>query len=320
MPPHAIHGTAYRRPWHVGRRRRRRDVDELRPGVGARRPRLAADRGRRHAVTCELGVVAGDRAMPAEIGWHPWFVKPRVVVVPADVDVRPRRRGDPERASWCAPPPGPWDDCFVNTEPVELHYADLTVTVTSDCDHWVVYDEPPARDVRRAPIGPTRRVQPASTGARARRTAGPDDDDSPGTTRGPSIGVARSGDNALRIARPSAPSRSGRARRRRWLMTTTYDDAHLVATHLAGDPAALAAIYDRFSDSLYDTAAAMLGDRQRCRRHRPGRVRHRRRTARPAARSDAPEAMAVRDHAQRGLPAHQAAPPGRRHRLLGAGC
>ena len=44
-------------------------------------------------------------------------------------------------------------------------------------------------------------------------------------------------------------------------MTTTYDDAHLVATHLAGDPAALAAIYDRFSDSLYDTAAAMLGDR-----------------------------------------------------------
>jgi RNA polymerase sigma factor (sigma-70 family) len=44
-------------------------------------------------------------------------------------------------------------------------------------------------------------------------------------------------------------------------MTTTYDDAHLVATHLAGDPAALAGIYDRFSDSLYDTAAAMLGDR-----------------------------------------------------------
>ena len=44
-------------------------------------------------------------------------------------------------------------------------------------------------------------------------------------------------------------------------MTTTYDDAHLVATHLAGDPAALAAIYDRFSDPLYDTAAAMLGDR-----------------------------------------------------------
>jgi RNA polymerase sigma factor (sigma-70 family) len=46
-----------------------------------------------------------------------------------------------------------------------------------------------------------------------------------------------------------------------WLMTTTYDDAQLVATHLAGDPAALAGIYDRFSDSLYDTAAAMLGDR-----------------------------------------------------------
>ena len=103
-------------------------------------------------------------------------------------------------------------------------------------------------------------------------------------------------------------------------MTTTYDDAHLVATHLAGDPAALAAIYDRFSDSLYDTAAAMLGDRHDAAdivqdvfviaAERLDQLRD----------PDAFEAMAVRDHAQRGLPAHQAAPPRRRHRLLGAGC
>lgn len=44
-------------------------------------------------------------------------------------------------------------------------------------------------------------------------------------------------------------------------MTMTTPDAQLVAGHLAGDPAALAGIYDRFADSLYDTATAMLRSR-----------------------------------------------------------
>jgi aldose 1-epimerase len=40
------------------------------------------------------------------------------------------------------PRPGPWDDCFVNTAPVGLRFPGFDVTVTSDCDHWVVFDEP----------------------------------------------------------------------------------------------------------------------------------------------------------------------------------
>ncbi len=44
-------------------------------------------------------------------------------------------------------------------------------------------------------------------------------------------------------------------------MTTHSSDATLVAGHLAGDPSALAGIYDRYSDPLHDTAAAMLNDR-----------------------------------------------------------
>lgn len=44
-------------------------------------------------------------------------------------------------------------------------------------------------------------------------------------------------------------------------MTTTSSDAALVAGHLAGDPSALGGIYDRYADSLHDTAAAMLNDR-----------------------------------------------------------
>ncbi|MEP4590809.1 MAG: sigma-70 family RNA polymerase sigma factor, partial [Ilumatobacter sp.] len=44
-------------------------------------------------------------------------------------------------------------------------------------------------------------------------------------------------------------------------MTMHSSDAALVAGHLAGDPSALAGIYDRYSDALHDTAAAMLNDR-----------------------------------------------------------
>lgn len=44
-------------------------------------------------------------------------------------------------------------------------------------------------------------------------------------------------------------------------MTTNTSDAALVAGHLAGDPSALAGMYDRYADSLHDTAAAMLNDR-----------------------------------------------------------
>ena len=43
-------------------------------------------------------------------------------------------------------------------------------------------------------------------------------------------------------------------------MTAGATDADLVHAHLAGDRAALAAIYDRYAASLYDTAAALLRD------------------------------------------------------------
>jgi RNA polymerase sigma factor (sigma-70 family) len=44
-------------------------------------------------------------------------------------------------------------------------------------------------------------------------------------------------------------------------MHDTLTDAELVAGHLAGDRSALAAIYDRYADSLHDTAAAMTRQR-----------------------------------------------------------
>jgi len=44
-------------------------------------------------------------------------------------------------------------------------------------------------------------------------------------------------------------------------MKESRADEQLVADHLAGDRTALAGMYDRYADTLYDTAAAMLSDR-----------------------------------------------------------
>jgi aldose 1-epimerase len=140
LPPHAIHGTAYRQRWNV---------DSVGGDQMSMSCELAWEFGG-HAwqrvevggtrVTCELGVVAGDGAMPAEIGWHPCFVKPDSLWF-RPVSMYARDDEGIPTGELVPPPPGPWDDCFLNTEPVALRYAGLTVTVASDCDHWVVYDE-----------------------------------------------------------------------------------------------------------------------------------------------------------------------------------
>ena len=44
-------------------------------------------------------------------------------------------------------------------------------------------------------------------------------------------------------------------------MNDSRNDAELVTAYLDGDGDALAAIYDRYADRLYDTANAMLRDR-----------------------------------------------------------
>ena len=115
------------------------------------------------------------RAMPAEIGWHPWFVKPEPLSFrPASMYARDDE-GIPS-GELVPPPPGPWDDCFLNTEPVELRYAALTVTVTSRLRPLGRLRRTRRGDVRRTAVRSARRVQPPSTGARTRRAIGPHDD------------------------------------------------------------------------------------------------------------------------------------------------
>lgn len=93
---------------------------------------------------CELSVESAGSRFPAVIGWHPWFPASTSLRFRPDSMYRRDKFGLPTGA-LVTPTPGPWDDCFISTGPAILEYdreeAPL-VTIASDCDHWVVFDEP----------------------------------------------------------------------------------------------------------------------------------------------------------------------------------
>jgi aldose 1-epimerase len=141
---HAIHGLGFDRAWQV------QDVSddsctcscaldwEL-GGVASQTITLFDDR-----VVVTLSVESTDADLPAEIGWHPWFRKPDALEFSPTAMYRRDDVGLPT-GELMDPTGGPWDDCFINTDPVVLRYdrpAAAEVTVTSDCDHWVVFDHP----------------------------------------------------------------------------------------------------------------------------------------------------------------------------------
>lgn len=153
---HAMHGTVFTRPWTV-------DVETVNsvtmscrldhPDSGWPFPGLAHQTievldGQ---LRCDLSIEVDHHTngqtpivFPGEIGWHPWFVKPDALVFHPDAMYESDAIGLPT-GNLVAPAAGPWDDCFVNTAPVTLEYARRSVamvTVSSDCDHWVVYDMP----------------------------------------------------------------------------------------------------------------------------------------------------------------------------------
>lgn len=141
---HALHGVGFSSPWEVvGRTGASVELSLDLPrdgfwpfgGSAAHRIVVADD-----MIRLELAVTAGDRRFPAVIGWHPWFRKPeRLDFRPASMYRRVEGIAIDEQVDV---PPGPWDDCFVNTEPVVATVAGVTVRLVSECTDWVVYDEP----------------------------------------------------------------------------------------------------------------------------------------------------------------------------------
>jgi aldose 1-epimerase len=142
---HAIHGVGFGAPWTVTRRDP--DLIELElvlptdtrwPFGGTASQRILVDGT---TVRFELAAIAGEQAMPVSLGWHPWFRKPERL----EFHPEAMYRRDEEHIAvdeLVDVPPGPWDDCFVNTSPVGVTIDGVEVHLKSDCRDWVVYDMP----------------------------------------------------------------------------------------------------------------------------------------------------------------------------------
>lgn len=144
--PHAIHGTTFDVPWTV-------DLVSAThlelsvplaapwPFPGTVRQRLVLGAG---GLVAEL-VLQAEQAMPVTLGWHPWF--PRRLSRGAELRLEPRvtrqyARGEDglPTGELVAPLPGPWDDCFLGTGAHLVWPGALELDLTSDHEHWVVFD------------------------------------------------------------------------------------------------------------------------------------------------------------------------------------
>ncbi len=138
---HAIHGYGYQNPWkEMGDGELALAFGSPWPFGGEARQRIVLGDGE---LMMTLAVTAGERPMPAQLGWHPWFIRPDEL----DFRAAAMYRRDEEGIALdelVPVPPGPWDDAFSGvTQPVVLRWGELRVELTSSCPVWVVYDEQP---------------------------------------------------------------------------------------------------------------------------------------------------------------------------------
>ena len=147
MPPHAIHGTVFDRPWDEREPRRLESTlgDEW-PWRGKVDSRFWMEPG---CFRWELAVSSQEKPMPVVLGWHPWFRKRLAdgshAALRFNADEMYLRDEDGIPSGMRRPPSkGPWDDCFtgVSLAPRIRWSNGLLLEVSSTCDHWVIYDEP----------------------------------------------------------------------------------------------------------------------------------------------------------------------------------
>ncbi|HEX7803227.1 MAG TPA: aldose epimerase [Pseudoxanthomonas sp.] len=144
MGLHSIHGVGFAMAWEVDSHNAQRvelslelPRDERWPFGGSAHQRIELEEDQ---LLLTLSVSAGPVAMPATIGWHPWFLKPdRLRFAPSGI--YPRDEDGIATLPVASPSPGPWDDCFINTEAVTLERGKQQLTLSSNCSHWVVYDQ-----------------------------------------------------------------------------------------------------------------------------------------------------------------------------------
>lgn len=140
---HAIHGVGFSRPWRIdtlGADSATLSLalprDAYWPFGGIATQSVRVERDRLHL---ELAVQADEEAMPAVLGWHPWFRKPdRLIFAPTAM--YPRDGQGIATLPRVTPIPGPWDDCFVADGRIALERNGQRLNLRADTDHWVVFD------------------------------------------------------------------------------------------------------------------------------------------------------------------------------------
>jgi aldose 1-epimerase len=159
LPPHAAHGTGFVSSWsvldHTGDRiDLAMDLTEPWPFGGrvTQRIELKPD-----SLRLAMTVTAGEVAMPAMVGWHPWFNRfvgrPDGVAAEAELQFHPGSMYELDRRAiptgrLVDPPPRPWDNCFTGVAngaddgPALIWPGVAELRLSSSCDHWVVYDRP----------------------------------------------------------------------------------------------------------------------------------------------------------------------------------
>lgn len=146
-PPHANHGRGYLQAWEpLDERTIRTALSSPWPFGGECRQRfdLGPD-----SLTVTLSVHAADEPMPAMLGWHPWFLRQLARGGPAALTFAAGKTYATDEhqvptGELLPPPPGPWDHCFTDLQAgPSIHWPGaLTLDISSDLDHWVIFTEP----------------------------------------------------------------------------------------------------------------------------------------------------------------------------------
>ncbi|MEM7274746.1 MAG: aldose 1-epimerase [Actinomycetota bacterium] len=150
LAPHAIHGFGYTSAWRIV------DHQTLSLDLGAPWPFPATVTQRFELDDAGLTMTMAATAavdMPIQLGWHPWFRRELTGAagepVGAELRFGPAAMYEIDDVAiptgrLIATPEGPWDNCFTElAEPPRITWPGLIeLTLTSDCDHWVVFTEP----------------------------------------------------------------------------------------------------------------------------------------------------------------------------------
>ena len=146
LPPHAIHGVGFERPWNV-LANDRLGIDLAKPwpfgGTATQSFQLTDD-----SLRMTLIARAGTQVMPVVLGWHPCLRRVLTHGGSAELNFDPGwmwqrdSSGIPD-GKRVSPTPGPWDDAFggVTTAPTIRWPGAIQLTFETDCRAWIVYTE-----------------------------------------------------------------------------------------------------------------------------------------------------------------------------------